>query len=157
MRNLIFAIAIVFATVANAEEAAETHGMTQDHLHDLIHEVGSDVTISGNLVHFRFDGAELLCVSDANADRMRIISPIAELAEMDSEQLLLALAANFHSTLDVRYAISEGIVYSAFLHPLTPLSDEQAVSAIAQVARARNTFGNEYSSGEMFFGGRAAP
>ncbi len=157
MRHLIFTLFLVLTCTANAQEMVMPSEMTQDRLQDLILEVGTNVIISGNIVRFTFDGAELLCVSDISADRMRIISPIIELAEVGSEQLLLALAANFHSALDARYAISDGIIYSAFIHPLTPLSDGEVISAIAQVARARNTFGNEYSSGALYFDGGTAP
>lgn len=153
--HLAIALFLILSTTANAQEATEEPGMTQAHLHDLILEAGTNVIISGNAVQFEFEGTELLCISDISADRMRIISPIANLAEVGSEQLLLALAANFHSVLDVRYAIGEGIVYSAYIHPLTPLGDEEVLSAISQVAQARNTFGVDYSSGALFFGGGA--
>jgi hypothetical protein len=153
MRQLIFFILLAIAPVVSGQEPAKSVGMTQQHLHDLILEVGSDVLISGNIVQFSFGGADLLCISDIAADRMRIISPIVELTTVDREQLLLALMANFHSALDARYAISDGVVYSAYIHPLSPLSDEEVIAAISQVASARNTFGEEYSSGELYFGG----
>ena len=157
MRHIFFSTIILFVVAANAGEAPVSTPMTQERLHDLILEVGADVLISANVVRFSYDGANLLCISDAAADRMRIISPIVELSETDSEQLLLALAANFHSVLDARYALSDGVIYAAYIHPLGPLSDEEVISAIRQVARARNTFGDEYSSGELFFGGGSAP
>lgn len=153
----IFAIFVVLAPVANAQDVAGSSGMTQDHLHDLILEVGSNVIISGNMVRFTYDGAELLCISDIDADRMRIIAPVAELTKLNSEQLLLALTANCHSVLGARYAISEGILYAAYIHPLTPLSDTEVISAIGKVATVRNTFGDEYTSGELFFGGGTGP
>ena len=157
MHYLFLAFFVLLASVANAQEADIAPGMTEGRLHDLILEIGSDVFISGNMVQFSYDGATLMCISDTVADRMRIISPIIELSEIEGEQLILALAANFHTALDARYAISDGVVYAAFIHPLRPLSDEEVYSAIRQVARARNTFGDEYTSGELFFGGGTAP
>ena len=157
MRHFSLAIFVLLASIADAQEVDVSRGMTQDRLHDLILEVGSDVVIAENMVRFTYDGADLLCISDVSADRMRIISPIVELSEVDSEQLLIALAANFHTALDARYAISDGVIYAAYIHPLRPLSDEEVLSAVRQVARARNTFGTEYSSGELFFGGGSAP
>jgi len=41
--------------------------------------------------------------------------------------------------------------FAAFIHPLSPLTAEQVVSAIRQVASARATFGDSYSSGGLFF------
>lgn len=157
MPNLCIVILILLISAASAQEADRLPEMTQDRLHDIILELGSDVLISDHVARFTFDGATLMCISDASANRMRIISPIIGLSEVDSEQLLLALAANFHTALDARYAISDGVVYAAFIHPLRSLSDEEVVSAIRQVAAAHNTFGNEYSSGELFFPGMAPP
>ncbi len=157
MHYLFLAFFVLLASVANAQEADIAPGMTEGRLHDLILEIGSDVLISGSMVQFTYDGAVLMCISDSAADRMRIISPIIELSEIEGEQLILALAANFHTALDARYAISDGVVYAAYIHPLRPLSDEEVHSAIRQVARARNTFGDEYTSGELFFGGGTAP
>jgi len=155
MRYFFMFLIILLTAAANAQETAAPARMSQDQLQDLILEVGSDVFISGNVVRFTYDGAELLCVTDESADRMRIVSPIIELSAIDSEQLLLALAANFHTVLDARYAISDGIVYAAFIHPLGALSTAEVLSAIRQVATASNTFGDAYSSGELLFGGGA--
>ncbi|MFQ5634633.1 MAG: hypothetical protein ACE5G3_04790, partial [Gammaproteobacteria bacterium] len=156
-RRLLFAILVVLASPAQSQEPSGAVRMTQGRLHDLIVEIGSDVLIAGNTVRFSFDGATMLCISDVEADRMRIISPIDELGHVLSEQLFLALTANFHSVLDARYAVSDGVVYAAFIHPLGPLTDEEVYSAIRQVASAHNTFGEEYTSGELFFGGVPAP
>ena len=84
---------------------------------------------------------------------MRIIAPIAPLSETEGEQIMLAMAANFHSVLDARYAIGSGIVYAAYLHPLSSLTAEELESAIAQVAVAQQTFGTDYSSGVLVFPG----
>ena len=65
------------------------------------------------------------------------------------------LIANYHSSLDARYAVSQGIVYSAFLHPLSTLADDQLASALRQVAALATTFGSTYSSGELMFGAPA--
>ena len=157
MRRLVLTVFALLSIVINSHAADVISGMTQDRLQDIILEVGSDVLISGNVVRFNFGGAELLCISDVTADRMRIVSPVVDLREIESEQLLIALAANFHTVLDARYAISDGSIYAAYIHPLSPLSDEQVLSAIRQVASARNTFGDEYSSGELMFGGARAP
>lgn len=151
-------LAAAVLLLGSAAQSTEVEGpMTQQRLHNLIVSVGADVLIAENFVRFSFDGAELLCVSDVDADRMRIISPIVDVAEVESEQLLMMLVANFHTALDTRYALSDGMIYSAFIHPLSALSDDEVLSAIRQVATARNTFGTEYSSGELVFGGGANP
>ena len=159
MADLIAAARIAVLTVAatllapNAGAHDPGESMTQERLQDLILEIGNDVLIGGNVIQFEHNGVPLICVSDPVADRMRIVSPIIELAKVESDQLLLALAANFHTVLDVRYAISDGAVYAAYIHPLSPLTEAELVSAIDQVAIAQLTFGSEYSSGALIFDG----
>ncbi len=138
-------------SIAEAQDASRANFMTQARLQNIIVETGTDVLIAENIVRFTFGGRELMCISDQQSDRMRLVSPIAELAEVEVEQLLTALAANFHTVLDARYAISDGMVYAVYIHPLSPLSEVEVLSAIAQVARASETFGEEYSSGALFF------
>ena len=54
--------------------------------------------------------------------------------------------------LDAQYATNEGVLYSAFIHPLSPLTDGEARSAIDQVANLALTFGTTYQSGNLIFG-----
>jgi cephalosporin-C deacetylase-like acetyl esterase len=107
MRQLIFLAFLVVAPIVNSQASHNSAGMTQQHLHELIQEVGSDVVVAGNIVQFAFDGADMLYISDIAADRMRIISPIVEITTVDREQLLLALMANFHSALAARHSIEK--------------------------------------------------
>lgn len=95
---------------------------------------------------------QILCITDRNHNRMRIIAPITNTNILDKELLLDALTANFHSALDVKYAISKDILWSVFIHPLKELSEEEVKSAIEQVANAANNFGTTFSSTEMIFG-----
>lgn len=152
MQNrLTWGVAVLLACgLAAPGQAAD---MTQQRMHSIIQEAAGDAVVAGNMVRFTFDGVELLCVSDVAADRMRIISPIVALDSVDSEQMLLALMANFHSVLDARYAVSDGVLYAAYIHPLSPLADTEVVAAISQVATAARTYGGSYTSGELFFGG----
>ena len=147
---------LLFCLVLSGFAYAEEKGikkMTQAELHRLIQQYADDVKIDGSVVQFNYKGVDLVCVSDSTANRMRIISPITTLENIDTQQLVIAMAANFHSVLDARYAISDGLVYSAFIHPLGSLSQQDLESAIRQVAQAKLTFGTEYSSGELFFPG----
>ena len=82
---------------------------------------------------------------------MRIIAPIAEEASITQEQMKRCMQANFHSALDVKYCISDGILWSAFIHPLQELTKDQVLSAISQVYSAALTYGTVYSSGSLSF------
>lgn len=96
-------------------------------------------------------GVPMLCITDEHHNRMRIISPVKTVQELHDGELKKALEANFHSALDVRYSISEELVWVAFIHPLAELTEDQVKSAIAQVYYAQVSFGKEYSSGYLSF------
>lgn len=118
-----------------------------------IQNYGDSVKNEGNLISFMYKGVNLYCVFDKNADRMRLVSPIVEVSKVPPEALIIALQANYHTVLDARYAIGDGIVYSAFIHPLSPLTEKELQSAIRQVSTAAHTFGDQYTSGELSFPG----
>jgi len=99
---------------------------------------------------------QLLCITDVDHNRMRIISPVVQTSLLDKELLLDALTANFHSALDVKYAISKDLLWSVFIHPLKELSVAEAESAIDQVVNAANNFGTTFSSTEMIFAGQTS-
>ena len=104
-------------------------------------------------MEFEFEGIGLALVYDENANRMRVISPICDQGECAADAVEKAMEANFHTALDARYALSRGVVWSAFIHPLSSLDEELLVSAIQQVATAKTTFGDDYSSGQWAFNG----
>ena len=148
MKNhLVTFFLALFAFSLSAQE------MTPEKLTDIIEQEADTVSIQGNAVRFLFNDAMLICIYDENANRMRIISPIVEREKLGEEELLNALVANFHSALDVKYALSDEIIWSVYTHPLRELSEAQVVDAIQQVYAAAITFGESYSSTTMVFPG----
>ena len=129
--------------------------MSGERLKDLITEVADTLQNTGNAFQFMYKEKLLLCIYDENANRMRIISPIIEREKIEEEQLLNALVANFHSALDVKYALSDEIIWSVFTHPLRELTEAQVKDAISQVYWAAVTFGTTYSSTNMVFPGNS--
>ena len=127
--------------------------MTPERLVDIIKQEADTADIQGNSVRFLFNDAILISIYDKNANRMRIISPIVEREKLGEEELLNALVANFHSALDVKYALSDEMVWSVFAHPLKELSEAQVIDAIHQVYAAALTFGGSYSSTNLVFPG----
>ena len=109
--------------------------------------------LEGNPGHWQFKYFQLylIVVTDETHNRMRIITPIAKVEELDSTLLSKALQANFHSVLDAKYAIADDILWSVFLHPLKELTEEQIESAIKQVYSASVTFGTSFSGGDLVF------
>ena len=89
----------------------------------------------------------------ARADRMRIVIPIATTEDIDEDQLMRLMQANFDSALDARYAIARDILWATFIHPLGSLTDEQFLVGVGQTANIVATYGTTYSSGMFVFGG----
>lgn len=127
--------------------------MTSEKLKELISQASDTLQINGNSIQFLYQEMPLICVYDENANRMRIIAPIVETKDVEEEQLLNMLVANFHSALDVKYALSDEVIWSVFIHPLKELSEHQVLDAIDQVFSAATTFGTSYSSTNLLFPG----
>ncbi len=126
--------------------------MTHHQLIAVIEQHATNVEKRDSIAKFVFDGVELTCIYNTQYDRMRIISPVAREDAITLQHVRAAMLANFHTALDARYAISKGIVYAAFLHPMSHLSEAELVSAMRQVASLAKTFGTTFTSGELLFG-----
>lgn len=103
-------------------------------------------------VEFTYNQVKMYMISDTTHDRMRIISPVANYSDLTSDHLKAVLESNFHNALDARYAVSKEVLYAAFIHPLSTLSDRDLQSAMTQVANLAITFGSEYTSGVLNYG-----
>jgi hypothetical protein len=90
-------------------------------------------------------------LADPGLGRMRIIIALTKVNETDPSIYPRLMQANFESTLDVRYAISNGYIWSVFIHPLESLSNEALDSGYLQAVTAAQTFGTSYTSGVMNF------
>ncbi len=152
---LKFLLIYVFSTFCIAESTSNEVRMNPEKLHAVIEGYTKDVKINNNVITFTYNEVTLYCVWDASADRMRILSPIARASELEAELIEMALKANYHTVLDARYAIGDDVLYSAFIHPLSSITDEEVESAIRQVATAAQTFGTSFTSGELVFPGNS--
>ncbi len=125
--------------------------MTNKKLRSIISSITD--TIEGNEGNWKFVIKDItfFCLTDTLHNRMRIIAPIVEITRITEKEIKKAMEANFHSALDIRYAISEDVVWSAFIHPLKELTKNQVVDAISQVYSGVKTFGSHYSSGSLSF------
>lgn len=146
-RYLPFLCTVIFYYSVRSQE------MDAKHLQQIIEQASDTLKQNGNTIRFAFKGRLLMCIFDENANRMRIISPIVEREKIGEKELLNALVANFHSALDVKYALSDEIIWSVFVHPLQELSEHQVRDAINQVYSAAATFGTTYSSTDLVFPG----
>ena len=127
--------------------------MDDTRLSTLIKRLDPKAIIRNNVRQLTVEGHKIMVVSDANADRMRIMTAVTAAADLEPAMLKRMLQANFDAVLDARYAIAQDIVWSAFIHPLSPLTDEQFYSGLAQVVVAAETFGSTFTSGALVFRG----
>ncbi len=122
-------------------------------LHALILSLDPEPKGLPGMWEFNYEGSKLICMTDEAANRMRILTPIRELAEVSDEELRECMEANFDRALDARYCINHGILWGAFIHPLSTLSATEFYSAVQQVVGVKENFGSSYSSGGMIFRG----
>jgi hypothetical protein len=125
--------------------------MDQDRLERIFADQVDAIAGPSGALQTKVDGIPVYCISDPVHDRMRIVAPIARVTGLDPRLHEVLLRANFHSALDARYAISEDVVFAAFLHPISSLSPELLVSALEQVVTLVKNFGTTYSSSELVF------
>lgn len=125
--------------------------MTLLELEQVLRGVTAEVAGGDGAWEFKLSGVHMACLTDARFDRMRIIAPITDVDDLEEGQTEAMLEANFHSALDGRYAISGGVVYAAFIHPLSTLDTRALTSALGQISSLVLTFGEEYSSGALHF------
>ncbi len=137
-------------------QKSTSQNMTNDRLGELIEAASDSVVGQSGRWQFYVEDVVLLCLTDSENNRMRIISPIAEVNQLTEDLAKAALIANFHTALDVKYAISEELVWSTFIHRLSELTEDQVNDAIAQVYAANITFGTTFSSTDLVFPGNAS-
>jgi hypothetical protein len=93
----------------------------------------------------------LLC--DEEHNRMRVMSPVGEMRELDAEFLSLLLQANFDRALDARYALRGRELWSVFVHPLSTVASDDLGLIIDQVVALVKNTGSTYASADLVFGG----
>ena len=127
--------------------------MTNARLDVLIRELSDKV--EGQLGYWQFTISQrnLLVVTDERHNRMRIMTPIAAQDQLDKDELIRLLSANYDRALDAKYALSQDTLWSVFTHPLKELTDEQFIGCVGQVATLADNFGTSYASSGLFFGG----
>ena len=150
MRHFFILALLLFVSSLNAQ-------LNNDSLEKLLENKVDSLSGQSGRWQAIYNDTPLVILTDEQNNRMRIISPIIEAASLDKDLLLDTLTANFHSALDVKYAISSGILWSVFVHPLDVLTSQELTSAIEQVSAAATTFGTTFSSTPLLFGAGASP
>jgi len=147
MKKFLFLLCVVLSANTFSQNT------TNDTLEKVITRVADTVAGQSGNWQFAIKDRLFVCITDENNNRMRIVSPITELYNLTEKELLNSLVANFHTALDVKYAISDEVLWSVYIHPLKELQEAQFEDAILQVYNAAETFGTIYSSTNLSFPG----
>ena len=102
---------------------------------------------------FEFEEQTAMVFTDETHNRMRIITPVTDVDSVSPEQWPIMMTANFDRTLDARYCVKQGTLWSAYIHPLAQLSPSQFLNGLKQVVALAKNYGTTYSSGDLFFNG----
>jgi len=98
------------------------------------------------------EDVQIFVLSDDSHDRMRIMAPIGELKELETEVLQMLLEANYDRALDAKYALRGREVWSVSVHPLATLAPDDFASFLDQVVRLVKNTGSSYASSDLVFG-----
>lgn len=127
--------------------------MTPTKLGNMFETVSDSIVSQKPQWRFIIKQIPFIAIADSTHNRMRIMSPVAESEKLTEEFKTASLMANFHTALDVKYAISDGVLWSVFIHPLKELTEDQVLDAISQVYYANINFGTTFSSTSLVFPG----
>ncbi len=128
--------------------------MDNDRLRQLITETATKmIEDQPGFWKFEFDGALVFVMTDQSHNRMRIMTPVAEVSDISESGMLVLMRANFDRALDARYCVNEETLWSAFIHPLQQLGNQQFLDALGQVVTLARNYGTSFSSGNLLFGG----
>ena len=120
---------VIFPSAAgiSAQEGPPTPPprMTGSMLEEIIREAATDFRIENTVMEFKYRDVAMACIFDRAQNRMRIIAPITAVSELSPKEIGIILEANFHSALDGRYATSNGVLYAAYIHPLSMLQRKE--------------------------------
>ncbi len=153
---LLLGFYLVCSDVSQAQSAFDK--MSKEKMEKILFRVASEVDrIPGSedspgrwkIVYM---SRELFVITDESANRMRIMTPILEEENLDSDDLKVLLEANFDRALDAKYSLYQGLLWSSFTHPLEELTVEQLKDALKQVATLADRYGDTYSSTDLVFG-----
>lgn len=120
-------------------------------LRAMLSRVADDVQGQVGVWQIRYREIPMMVLTSEPADRMRIIAAVGDQNTLGEGRLGILMQANFETALDARYALFQGKLWSAYLHPLRTLTEAELTAALEQVANLVKTYGTTYSSGALQF------
>ena len=128
--------------------------MTPSKLGTMLEKISDSIVSQKTQWRFIIKNVPFITIADSTHNRMRIMSPVVESDKLSEELKTASLMANFHTALDVKYAISDNVLWSVFIHPLKELTEDQVLDAVSQVYYAKVNFGTTFSSTSLVFPGK---
>ncbi len=151
---MIFSALLAISAMADPVLSKESGGsMNNQRLGNIVKRLDARATGQPGHWQLSIDGVKLLVITDEQANRMRILSPITSAQALSSKRLFRLMQANFDSALDARYSIAKSVLWSTFIHPLNSLSGREFISGVGQVVNLSQTYGGSYTSGALVFRG----
>ncbi len=142
---LVLILSISFSATAQKE-------MTNKKMHSIFKKEASSLEGDLGAWQLEYGGHLIIAITDENANRMRLFTPVLEAEKLERGQMRKMLEANFHSALDAKYSLYKELVVSVFTHPLKELTEEQLIDAMRQVVTLAQTFGTSYTSTDWVYG-----
>ncbi len=156
--SIFFVVLLPVTNVQGLDEAGKPpatadNPMTLEKVDELIRRIDINAIRNGSSWQIKYRNMPIFVIADDNADRIRIMSPISNAATLSEDHLVRLMQANFESALDARYAIAQGAVWSAYIHPLSVLDEREFFSGMGQTVSLVVTYGTTFSSGALAFTG----
>ncbi|VAX00760.1 hypothetical protein MNBD_GAMMA22-880 [hydrothermal vent metagenome] len=149
MKSIFITVIMLFNIAYSTVYASP---MTQKEMEKIISNKVKVLSQKKGHIVFKYKKIKMLLISDAKYNRMRIVAPIIKYKLLSDDKKDAVMKSNFHMALDARYAVSDNVLYSAFIHPMSPLTAVQLEDALNQVSTLARTFGTLYSSGQLSYG-----
>lgn len=146
-RPLFLAVPLLLLSVSLSAQ-----NMTLEKLKIYITEDARVIEDRGSMVEYEMDSIRIYLITDVASDRMRFVAGVAEESSLTKEDYKLLLEANFDRALDAKYALSDGVLWSVFVHPLSDLTPYLIKNGLYQVRNLVYTYGSTYTSTGMVFG-----
>lgn len=135
------------------KEASAEAKEAQEMIDAALKKVDPEIERNGNAWRVEIGESFAMVLTDPIAERMRIMVPIVAAEQLSQDVLIRLMQANFDTALDARYAISRGVLWGTYIHPLTSLTESDFLSGLIQSITVASNFGTSYSSGAIIFGG----
>lgn len=145
-------IAFLFVVIFSTTVSLMAQKMTLGQLKSLIAEDAKVIEDRGYMAIYELDSVMIYLVTDVDSDRMRMVSGVAEEKDLTEEDYKTILEANYDRALDANYALSDGVLWSVFVHPLSDLTPFLIKNGLYQVRNLVYTYGSSYSSTGLIFG-----